>query len=245
MSECKPVGTPLETNVKFEKSMEQNTNHPYQELIGGLMYLANWTRPDISHAVSYLSQFNTSHSDEHWNAAKRVLRYLRGTENYSLEYKRGKKELIGYADADWAGCILDRHSYTGYIIKYGDGLISWRSRKQKTVALSATEAEYMAICETGKEIIDLKGLLKELDVYTKTVTLYNDNQGARKLVENPVYHDRTKHIDVRYHYIRELSERKEIDIKYCETEKMPADMMTKALPKPKHMFCVTEVGLTK
>jgi hypothetical protein len=113
MSECKPVGTPLEMNARYEKSREQNANHPYQELIGGLMYLASRTRPDISHAVSYLSQFNTSHGDEHWNAAKRVLRYLRGTENYNLEYKRRKNELKGYAYADWVGCIMDRHSCTG------------------------------------------------------------------------------------------------------------------------------------
>jgi hypothetical protein len=117
MSECMPVGTPLKMNVKFEKSREQNVNRPYQELTGGLMYLAIWTRLDISRAVSYLSQFNTCYGKEHWTAAKRVLRYLKGTENYGLEYRRGQSVLKGYADADWARCVIDRHSYTAYVIK--------------------------------------------------------------------------------------------------------------------------------
>jgi transposase InsO family protein len=243
MEDCMPVGTPLEVNNKLEKEKGQLGKNPYQELTGALMYLAIWTRPDISHAVSYLSQFNTCHNDQHWSAAKRVLRYLKGTIEYGLLFRKGATTLVGYADADWAACVVDRHSYTGYILTFAGGPICWLSRKQSTVALSVTEAEYVAICEAGKETVYVKGLLGELYKPIETVSLYNDNQGAGKLVDNPIHHSRTKHIDVKYHHIRELSENEVIKVRYCPTERMPAGMMTKGLPKPKHVFCMKHVGL--
>ncbi|KAK9752652.1 hypothetical protein QE152_g3970 [Popillia japonica] len=159
-----------------------------------------------------------------------VLRYLKGTASYNLEYVKGEGQSVVYTDAAWAGCILDRHSYTGFVIMFSGGPLGWCSRKQKTVALSATEAEYIAISEAG-----------------------NDNQAAGKLTENTDYHNRTnhiedyhnrtKHIDVKYHFIRELHEKKELIVAYCPTENMVADVLTKRLSKSKHLSCVQEMGL--
>ena len=130
MSDCKPVTIPMETGIKLTKTTIEEL-YPYQNLIGSLMYLSVATRPDIAHAVSYLSQFNTCFGKEHWIAAKRVLRYLQGTKQLALTFKKTGKKLYGLADADWASCTLDRRSYTGYVFKYAGAPISWKSRKRK------------------------------------------------------------------------------------------------------------------
>lgn len=158
MSDCKPVSTPLEPGSKFEKG-DNDTPFPYQCLVGCLMYVAINTRPDIAHALSVLSQFNTCYSEEHVTAAKRVLRYLKGTINDCLVFKKSKDEseviINGYVDADWGNDNNDRKSYTGYVFKLGGNVISWESRKQQSVALSSTEAEYMSLTEGAKEAIYL------------------------------------------------------------------------------------------
>ena len=147
MFDTKPVSTPMETNVKLVKASKNEDIYPYQELIGALMYLSVCTRPDIAHTTSFLSQFNNCHDKTHWTALKRVLKYLRGTLNIRLTYVKSKKPLEAYVDADWGNCIEDRHSYTGYVLKYAGAAVSWQSSKQRSVALSTTEAEYMALCE--------------------------------------------------------------------------------------------------
>lgn len=148
MAESKPVSTPLDCSIKLKKdvccSTVPNRDLPYRELIGMLMYLSVCTRPDIAYTVSYLSQFNCCYNETHWKSAKRVLRYLRGTSKVGLCFKRTNGDLTGYADADWANCLDDRRSYTGYVFTLFDSIISWESRKQRTTALSSTEAEYMA-----------------------------------------------------------------------------------------------------
>ncbi|KAM3966065.1 uncharacterized protein ACR2FA_012935 [Aphomia sociella] len=148
MSDCKAAYTPMETGLKLMKYESKQADLPYQNLIGALMYLSVATRPDITHAVSYLSQFNNCYGEEHWKAAKRILRYLQGTKDYKLKYEKiNNSELVGYADADWAACQIDRRSYTGYCFIMCGGAISWESRKQKTIALSTAEAEYMSLTE--------------------------------------------------------------------------------------------------
>lgn len=251
MGECKDVSTPLNSNVKLtkemcpksEEEMMEVQNLPYQNLIGSLMYLAVSTRPDIAHAVSVLSQFNTNYGKEHWIAAKRVLRYLKGTQHWELKFSKSEIGLEGFADADWGASIDDRRSYTGYIFKIADAAISWESRKQRTVALSSTEAEYMSISESSKEAINLKRFLVEILSLQGPVTIYNDNQGAGKLCKNPVFHNRTKHVDIRHHFVRETIERGDIKIEYLSTEEMPADLLTKALSTPKHNQCCKQMGL--
>ncbi|BES98060.1 Hydra magnipapillata [Nesidiocoris tenuis] len=252
MENCNPISTPADVNQKLKKpdvpDEEEMQRIPYQNGIGALMYLSTSTRPDISHTISSLSQFNTNYSKEHWSAVKRVFRYVQGTQNYALTYSRSEKsELQGYVDADWGSCVEDRRSYTGYVFLYAGGAISWEARKQKTVALSSTEAEYMAMTEATKEAICLKNLLADLNVIKpeEPVSLKNDNRGAQELARNPVYHSRTKHIDIRHHFVREAVEEKKIVLQHTPTEEMTADILTKALPGPRHTLLLSSLGLQK
>jgi len=250
MTDCKPVSTPMEPGSKLPRAKEQNMEDPegsrklpYRELVGSLMYLAIATRPDIAHAVSWLSRFNECYDETHWLAAKRVLRYLRGTSDLGITYKRSKRSLIGYVDADWANCPEDRKSYTGFVFILANGAVTWESRKQQTVALSSTEAEYMGISEASKEAIYLRRFLLELSFNDlANTTLFCDNVGAQKLVANPVFHSRTKHIDIRHHFVREAVKHHNIELKYTPTEDMAADVLTKGLPGPKHRRCLTLLG---
>ena len=242
MQDCKPVKTPLDANVKFCSTHTNDTfdtKLPYQHLIGSLMYLAVTTRPDISFAVSFLSQFNNCYSTDHWNMAKRVLRYLKGTKDLSLIFKKitNQAKLVGYADADWANGA-DRKSYTGYIFKLGLNTISWGCYKQSCIALSSTEAEYIALSEAAREAVSCRALLVELTGRTDRVTLYCDNQSAAKLAINPVFHKRTKHVDIRYHYVRDVVSRDIISLHYLCTEDMLADILTKPLHRTRHEVLV-------
>ncbi|KYM95345.1 Copia protein [Cyphomyrmex costatus] len=246
MTDCKPASTPMVGSVRLdtEDSEDLESMVPYRELVGSLLYLAVSTRPDIAHVVSALGQFNCNHKTKHWIAAKHVLRYLKGTMNFSLSFKRTQKDLIGYVDADWGNCRVDRRSYTGIVFIFAGGAISWESRKQRTVALSSTEAEYMGLTDAAKEAVYLITFLTELGLETMAkITLFNDNQGAKHLAHNPVYHGRSKHIDIRYNYIREVLQTQPIRLDYLPTEQMLADILTKGLPKGKHEFCVNKLGL--
>jgi Reverse transcriptase (RNA-dependent DNA polymerase)./Integrase core domain. len=248
MTDSNPVSTPMDVNVKLTK-LEQNPDVeerklPFRELVGALMYLAVATRPDIAHAVSVLSQFNTCYGKVHWTAAKRVLRYLKGSNELGLIFDPGTESLKGYVDADWASCSMDRRSYTGYIFILGNGAISWDSKKQRTVALSSTEAEYMGLAEAAKETIHLQTFLEELGFENLSNSMVlNDNMGAQRLAENPIFHARTKHIDVRHHFVREAVQKKKLRLEHVSTDDMIADMLTKALPKTKHMRCLDMLGL--
>lgn len=163
MSECKAVATPMEPGLQLDRNPDSGFSVPYRELIGGLMYLSVMTRPDISYAVSYLSQFNNCYDEAHWKAAKRIPRYLQGTMAFCLKFEKDKAfELVGYVDADWANSTVDRKSYTGFCFTLSGGVISWGTSKQKTVALSSTEAEYMGLAEGAKQAMYLKNLLSEI-----------------------------------------------------------------------------------
>lgn len=217
---------------------------PYQKLIGSLMYVAVLTRPDIVFSVNFLSQFNNCYDDEHWAYAKRVLKYLKKTKSFCLKFTAsGKSQLEAFVDADWASNIVDRRSYTGYFFRLSGCAISWETKKQSTVALSSTEAEYMGISECCKEAVYLRNLIFELTNVTYPIPIFNDNQSALKLSANPVYHKRSKHIDVRYHFCREKVANETVVIKYLSTAEMPADLMTKGLCKMKHYSFLPMFGL--
>ena len=173
-------------------------------------------------------------STDHWMGVKRVLRYLKGTLRYGLKFSISEQqpELVGYSDADWAGDVDTRRSTSGYVFQYGNGTISWSTKKQTTVAKSSTEAEYVALSLATQEAVWLRRLLYELGKKSDSSTvIYEDNQGAIELAKNAKYHNRTKHIDICHHFVRERVVSKEIKVIYCPTENMIADIMTKGLPK--------------
>lgn len=246
MVDCNPVRTPLELGMKLQKSETCDVELPYQNLIGSLMYLAVNTRPDITHAVSYLSQFNTCYNKTHWNCAKRILRYLKGTIDLCLKFDKSKNNTIvtGYVDADW-GNSSDRRSYTGFVFMIGSNAISWESRKQSSVATSTTEAEYVAMAHGAKEGIYLNNLLNELMPNSNNlpIVMFNDNQSAQMIANNKICHNKTKHIDIKYYFLREVVLDGKISLHYLSTDKMIADIFTKALAGPKHTYFVNKIGL--
>lgn len=245
MTDAKPVSTPMEVGMKLERSTDSHCNLPYQSLIGCLNYLACNTRPDIAHAVSVLSQFNSCYDELHFKCAKRVLRYLKGTSNLCLTFRKsGDTDLRGYVDADWGGA-LDRKSFTGLIFKLGQNLVSWESRKQATVSLSSTEAEYVGLSQASKEALYLRSLLGSLTtVESKAAVVFNDNQSAHKIAANKMMHNRTKHIDIKYHFIRECVLTNKVEIKYMSTDKMIADILTKNVHAPKLRQFLSDLSLT-
>ena len=152
--------------------------------------------------------------------------------------------LTGFADADWGSDKSDRKSFTGFVFKFSSSAVSWKSCKQRTVALSTTEAEYMALSDATKEAIYLRNLLFELTGKLNCVDIYNDNQSAQKLARNPIFHDRSKHIDIRYHFLRDALSENKINLKYLSTDEMVADIMTKSLQNVKNAKFVKDLGLS-
>lgn len=243
MSNCKTVDTPIESKLNIEKAENIVANIPYQKLIGSLMYLAVLTRPDLSYSLSYLSQFNNCYNETHFNYAKRILKYLQKTKHYCLMYHKDNVELTGFVDADWASDSLDRKSYTGFCFVMSGSVISWQSKKQKTVSLSSTEAEYVALSEASREAVYLGNLMYELTGQKCVIKLKCDNQSALKLATSHQSHTRSKHIDVRFHYVRDAVENKLINIEYISTQEMPADLLTKGLMSTKHYKFMHMLGI--
>ncbi|CAF4883114.1 unnamed protein product [Pieris macdunnoughi] len=247
MENCKEtVTTPMEVNFRPNGSqIPLEKKCPYRELIGSLIYLSAGTRPDITHAVTRLAAFCDNPGQIQWNAVKRLLRYLKRTADYGLIYRKTGKSLIGYSDADWANCPIDRKSYSGYAFLLGGAAISWKSQKQKCVATSTCEAEYISLNLAIKEAVYLNSLMKEIGLRDfGNIVLYCDNQGALFLSEDPVFHARTKHFDIQYYFIRSvLRENTDIQLSYVSTEEMAADVLTKALQRQKHYRCISMLGV--
>ena len=238
MEDCKPVSTPMEAGKVFTSLSDDEETidiKKYQAAIGSLNYAAVATRPDISTAVGKLSQFMRNPGSDHWSGVKRILRYIKGTMNYGLTFTASDDfTLHGYSDSDWAGCTESRKSTSGYAFFIGSCIVSWASKKQSIVALSSTEAEYVALCSAAQETVWLRNLLADIGFQQNAPTcVKEDNQGAMCLAKNPKDHNRTKHIDIKFHYTRQLITSKELRLEYVPTGKMVADTMTKGLPKPK------------
>ena len=233
MQDCKPVKTPISAGNKLVKATEQDEcvdQKQYQSAVGSLMYLAVSTRPDISYSVGSLARFNSKPTKEHWVALKRVLRYLKGTKDLGILYSKAEKDsCIGYTDADWAGDQDDRRSISGYVFLLSGGAISWKSQK-RCVALSTAEAEYVAMSTATQEAIWLRQLIAEITSSEETpILVYEDNQSAIAIARNPQFHGRTKHIDIRHHYVREEISKGTVTIQYCPSCDMAADILTKGL----------------
>ena len=208
---------------------------PYSQLVGALMYLAVATRPDIAHAVGVLARFNANPGMEHWKALKHLCRYLQGTKDVKLCYQPdpSQQELFStYSDADYGGDSDSRRSTSGLIVKIGSGAISWASKLQPVVTLSTTEAEYISATAAAQEILWLRNLFSEIGYEVEGAsTLYLDNQSAIAVSRNPEHHGRMKHLDLRHYWLRDVVKAGIINVKYIPTASMPADIMTKTLPK--------------
>lgn len=248
MCGCKPVATPLVANEKLQKDdgSPKVDASLYRSLIGSLLYLTA-TRPDIMYATSLLSRFMQSPSQVHFGAGKRILRYLQGTKEFGIWYiPMTNSSLLGYTDSDWAGSLDDMKSTSGYAFSLGSGVFSWASKKQPTVAQSTAEAEYVAAAETTSQAIWLRRILNDMgDQQKEPTVIYCDNKSAIAIAKNPVHHNRTKHIAIKYHFIREAGETKEIRLEYCQTEDQIADIFTKALPRPKFEQLRSMLGVTE
>ena len=249
--DAKPVSTPFDTQVRL--TLEQAPadaaefvvmhDVPYREAVGALNWVVLATRPDIAFAVSTVARFSANPSMAHWNAVKRVFRYLAGTCDLWLTYGEAQRVLVGYADAD-GSMSEDRHVITGFAFLIDGGAVSWSSKKQEIVSLSTTESEYVAATHGMKEGLWLRSLLAKIfELFTDTTTLFSDNQSAIVLTRDHQYHTRTKHINVRYHFIRWVVENGSLHLVYCPTADMIADMLTKALPSPKVKHFAECLGL--
>ena len=234
MESAKPVSTPIECNINLMNAKKCDESIPYREIIGSLMFLASVSRPDIAYSVNYLSRFLNAYDRTHWNAAKRVLSYVSGTINYGILYDGNGKygNVVGYSDSDFAGDILTRRSTSGFLFMLSYGPISWFSQRQRMVTLSTTESEYVAASEATKEAIWFISLMSEIGhSCASAINLFIDNQSAIRLIKNPEFHKRTKHIDVRFHFIRERQENGEISVKYVKSSEQLADIFTKGLTR--------------
>ena len=236
MENCKPAATPVDQGTKLQPNEgEPVEKSKYQALIGGLTYAVTGTRPDLAQASGLVNQFCSNPGTEHWIAAKRILRYIKGTIDYGIVFdgcKEDDVQLSGYVDADWGSNPNGRKSQSGYLFTLCGGTVSWTSKKQSVVALSSTEAEYVAASLACQEAIWLRALLEDIGfVQEGPTSIKEDNQGAIALSRNPKYHPRTKHINIKYHFIRDKVANKEISLDYCPTEEMLADTLTKPLGK--------------
>ncbi|GMP41435.1 hypothetical protein CsSME_00011533 [Camellia sinensis var. sinensis] len=231
---CKMVETPIEPNLKLQaaKAEEVKEREQYQRLVGKLIYLSH-TRPDIAFAVSMVSQFMHSPGAEHFEAVYKILRYLKGTPGRGLLFKKhGHLQVEVYTDADWAGSVTDRRSTSGYCSFVGGNLVTWRSKKQNVVARSSAEAEFRAVAHGICEVMWIKRILEELKLSHPTpMKVYCDNKAAISIAHNPVLHDRTKHIEVDKHFIKEKINAGIICMTYLPTGEQLADVLTKGLHK--------------
>ncbi|GMI75420.1 cysteine-rich RLK (RECEPTOR-like protein kinase) 8 [Hibiscus trionum] len=250
----KHVSTPLASHLKLSSQLSPKTDEereymakvPYANAVGSLMYAMVCTRPDISQAVGVVSRYMHDPGKGHWQAVKWILRYLQQTVDVGLVFEQDEtlgQFVVGYVDSDYAGDLDKRRSTTGYLFALAKAPVSWRSTLQSTVALSTTEAEYMAVAEAVKEAIWLNGLLEDLGVVQSHISLYCDSQSAIHLAKNQVYHSRTKHIDVRYHFVREIFEEGKVLLQKIATAENPADMLTKVVTSIKFNHCLNLINI--
>lgn len=235
MKNCKGANTPMENNFTVDETYPVVSNVPYRELIGCLLYLASTSRPDISFATSFLSRYLDKPTEQLWTAAKRILRYLKNTLDKKMCYEKGgRSEIYAYSDSDWAGDKQDRKSVSGGAIFHGCNLISWYSKKQGCVALSTAEAEYLASAMIGAEVLYLRGVVHDFTSCYPTSYLLMDNQSAIAMIQSFENSRRSKHIDIKAHFIKDLVNLKILQVSYVPTSDNVADIMTKALCAPKH-----------
>ncbi|KAK2399633.1 putative mitochondrial protein [Trifolium repens] len=242
----KPASTPLDPSVKLHnddgKIFEDISL--YRRLVGKLLYLTN-TRPDIAYATQQLSQFLHKPTMTHYKAACRVIRYLKHNPGRGLMFNRNSDiQILGYSDADWAGCLDTRRSTSGYCFFIGSSLVSWKAKKQLTISKSSSEAEYRALSTATCELMWLQYLLKDLHIEcNKLPVIFCDNQSALHIASNPVFHERTKHLEIDCHLVRDKVQQGLLRLLPIPTNDQLADFLTKALPAPRFQGFISKLGL--
>ena len=232
MENCKPASTPLVTSEPLSREsgalLGADDSFRYRSVVGALQYLT-LTRPDISFAVNKVCQFLSQPTEVHWEAVKRILRYVKGTLDTGLQIRKSNSTGVSiFTDADWAGCVDDRRSTGGFAVFVGPNLVSWSSKKQPTVSRSSTEAEYKALANGAAEAMWVESVLRELGVSRQRAPiLWCDNLGATYLTANPVFHSRTKHIEIDFHFVRERVAAGALDVRFVSTDDQLADVFTK------------------
>jgi histone deacetylase 1/2 len=244
MENCKSTSTPLAPTERLSRdtgaSLGPDDSFRYRSIVGGLQYLT-LTRPDILFAVNKVCQFLSQPTEVHWEAVKRILRYVKGTLNTGLKFRKSSSMGISiFTDADWAGDVDDRRSTGGFAVFVGPNLVSWSAKKQPTVSRSSTEAEYKALANGAAEAMWVESLLKELGVSQQRFPiLWCDNLGATYLTANPVFHARTKHIEIDFHFVRERVADGALQIRFISSGDQVADMFTKpATRQMLHRFSI-------
>jgi hypothetical protein len=252
MVQCKALPTPQDASVKLSKDMAPQTAEerakmrevPYRRVVAKLLFASVMTRPDIAHAVSMVCRYQLDPGLAHWRAVKHILRYLKGTLNLGIMYGQGDAVVRGWSDADWAGDVDGRRSTSGYVFTYGGGAITWSSRRQASVAVSTMEAEYMALYEATKEAVWLQRLVGDISGATPPfVEISEDNQSCIQYGENPKFHGRAKHVDTKYHFVREHLATGRIKLRWCPSDKMVADALTKGLARDAFARQVEAMGM--
>lgn len=246
---CRPVSTPLPVGLNLadadHASSDPADRAVYQSLLGSLMYLMLATRPDIAFAVTYLSQFSSAPTATHMRALRHLLRYAISTADLSLVYSaNGTVTPVGLSDADFAGNPIDRKSINGFIFMLAGAAVTWNAKKQTLVALSTTEAEYIALSHAGREAIWIRSLLREVGFApTNATDIHCDNLGAIALTSNSTFHARSKHFDIKLHWIRDCIRSKDLHIEFIPTDVNTADLFTKPLPTRRHQALTQALGL--
>ncbi|CAM8908990.1 unnamed protein product [Rhodiola kirilowii] len=257
MLNVKPSPVPLGGHLELsnadcpsnEDEKQQMANVPYDVATGSVMYAMLCTRPDLTFSISVLSRFMSNPGEKHWLAMKYLLKYMSGTKNIGLVFQNydPNGRLVGYVDSDYAGNKDNRKSTTAFFYTWNGNCVSWKSQLQLIVTLSSTEAEYVAVTEAVKEALWLTGIVGETEGRVPVPHLHMDSQSAIHLCKDPVYHKRSKHINVRYHFIRDIIDSNEIVLKKISGDINPADFGTKIVPNDKFVYCrkklhIDEVG---
>ena len=249
MDSSDSVSTPLDPNIALVLNPEgEDGSHSnsFARLLGELQYIANAMWPDIAYTVNRLASYTANPSLQHNIAIKRILRYLARTKSHGIVYKANPKHqnLHGYADAAYGNTERNK-SITGYVFLMADGAITWCSKKQIATALSSTEAEYIALSESAREACWLRSLYNKLGLLQRELLtlVLGDNKGAIAMTKNPQFHKQSKHIEIRWHWVQDLIQEGTINVESCRDPNQTADVLTKALPRPKHKKHVEDMGL--
>ncbi|KAK9047931.1 hypothetical protein SSX86_033107 [Deinandra increscens subsp. villosa] len=237
--------TPISTSHKLTSDVigEPVDEHTYRAMIGSLMYLTA-SRPDIMFSVCLCARYQAGPKESHLNVVKRIFRYLKGQPKLGLWYSKNKDfNLKAFRDSDYGGCNLDKKSTSGGCQFLGDRLVSWQCKKQTCVSTSTTEAEYIAASACCGQVLWIQNQMMDYGINFMETPMYADNTSAISITNNPVKHSKTKHIEIRYHFIRDCVEKKLIKLHHVPTENQLADLFTKAFDEARFFYLITAIGM--